>query len=482
MAGVQNNKVLGGPTHENTDEVSGNGELVPTKKYVVPMVMSSATKQRAPREEWREVALGDLIEIRHGFAFKGSSIHDEARGDILLTPGNFAIGGGFKGDRFKYYDGHVPDDFVLTEGDLLVTMTDLSKQSDTLGYPAFVPTSPIGHRYLHNQRLGKIRPKKAGEICSRFIYYVMCGSAYRQEVLASATGTTVKHTAPERIKQFRFKLPPLPEQRAIAHILGTLDDKIELNRRINETLEQMSRALYQSWFVDFDPVRAKMDGREPYFPSDLWRMFPERMEPSELGEIPEGWEVKSLDEIADYRNGLALQRFRPEGNEERLPAVKIAQLRAGKPDGDEWAKASITPDCIIDDGDVLFSWSGSLLVKVWCGGRAALNQHLFKVTSRQFPKWFCLHSTEAHLYAFQAIAAGKTTTMGHIKREHLKEAKCAVPGEALLAAVDGILAGLFSRVVSVNVESRELVMLRDNLLPKLLSGELRPSDLGKLHC
>ena len=111
------------------------------------------------RSDWREVTLGDLIDIKHGFAFKGASIHDEPQGDVLLTPGNFAIGGGFKGDRFKYYDGSVPEEFVLDEGDLLVTMTDLSKQSDTLGYPALVPASTNGRRYLHNQRLGKVLPK-----------------------------------------------------------------------------------------------------------------------------------------------------------------------------------------------------------------------------------------------------------------------------------------------------------------------------------
>ena len=213
-------------------------------------------RQSAGAEGWRETVLGDLIEIIHGFAFKGHFISDEPQEDVLLTPGNFAIGGGFKADKFKYYTGKVPSDFVLSEGDLIVSMTDLSKQSDTLGYPAFVPECREGKRYLHNQRLGKILLKDT-DVDARYIYYVMCGAAYRHEVLASATGTTVKHTSPGRIKQFRFRLPPLSEQRAIAHILGTLDDKIELNRRINETLEAMARALFKSWFVDFDPVRAK---------------------------------------------------------------------------------------------------------------------------------------------------------------------------------------------------------------------------------
>ena len=256
--------------------------IVETHKVRLPIEVGQ-DKNRCQDDEWREVALGDLIEIKHGFAFKGAGIHDEPRGDILLTPGNFAIGGGFKADKFKYYDGHVPDEFVLNEGDLLVTMTDLSKQSDTLGYPALVPSSHHGHRYLHNQRLGKIIPKGEQELCRRYIYYVMCGAAYRQEVLASATGTTVKHTAPDRIKQFRFKLPTLPHQRVIADILGAVDDKIELNRRMNETLKEIARALFRSWFVDLDPVRAKMDGRWqrgeslPGLPAELYDLFPERM-------------------------------------------------------------------------------------------------------------------------------------------------------------------------------------------------------------
>ena len=439
------------------------------------VVLQGVGNQSPNSDEWQEVALGDLVDIEHGYAFKGQFIADEPhdQSDILLTPGNFAIGGGFKGDKFKYFNGNTPEGFVLCPDDLLVTMTDLSKNSDTLGYPALVPSRTDKRRYLHNQRLGKIQLKGTNNVEIRYLYYVLCSRDYRNEILASSTGTTVKHTSPERIQQYRFLLPPLPEQRRIAHILGALDDKIELNWRMNQTLEAMARAIFQDWFVDFGPVRAKLEGRDPYLPPELWSRFPDRLVASELGEIPEGWEVKTLDEIADYRNGLALQKFRPAENEERLPVVKIAQLRAGKSDGSEWAKASVTPDCIIDDGDVVFSWSGSLLIKVWCGGPAALNQHLFKVTSRQYPRWFFLHCTESHLSAFQAIAAGKTTTMGHIKREHLREAKCAVPDTALLTAVDGILAEHLSKTVSAGIESRTLAAQRDALLPKLVSGELR---------
>jgi len=275
------------------------------------------------------------------------------------------------------------------------------------------------------------------------------------------------------IPNFELLIPPLPEQRAIAHILGTLDDKIELNRRMSETLEAMARALFKSWFVDFDPVRAKAEGRDPDLPQPLADLFPARLVGSELGEIPEGWEVKPLDEIAHFQNGLALQKYRPKEGEHRLPVVKIAQLRSGRADGGEWATENLKPECVIDDGDVVFSWSGSLLVKVWTGGRAALNQHLFKVTSADYPRWFFLDAILSHLPDFRRIAAGKATTMGHIQRHHLTSALCVAPDEDVLRAVGSLFSSLLERSASNDVQSRTLQTLRDALLPKLISGALR---------
>ena len=290
------------------------------------------------------------------------------------------------------------------------------------------------------------------------------------KLLVQATGSTFPNVSASQLASIPYPNLSAAEQRAIAHILGTLDDKIELNRRINETLEAMARALFKSWFVDFDPVRAKMAGRDTGLPKHLADLFPDRLVESEVGEIPEGWEVMALDTIADFRNGLALQRYRPQTRYERLPVVKIAQLRSGKTDSGEWATSDICPEFIIDDGDVVFSWSGSLMVMVWCSGRAALNQHLFKVTSTRFPKWFFLHNVRSHLANFQTIAAGKATTMGHIKRHHLSDAMCTVPDSRLLAAADGPLSAIFERSLSANIQSRTLASLRDTLLPKLISG------------
>ena len=155
-----------------------------------------------------------------------------------------------------------------------------------------------------------------------------------------------------------------------------------------------------------------------------------------------------------------------------------SQLRSGKANSGEWASATIKPDCVIEDGDVVFSWSGSLLVRTWCGGRAALNQHLFKVTSGRYPKWYYLHSILAHFPEFQRIAADKTTTMGHIRRHHLTDALCVVPPDYVLSRVSGVLDGLVERQVANEAESRTLVDLRDALLPKLVSGVLRVNAMN----
>ncbi len=275
--------------------------------------------------------------------------------------------------------------------------------------------------------------------------------------------------------------PPESSRRAIAHILGTLDDKIELNRRMSETLEAMAQALFKAWFVDFEPVRAKLEGRWqagqslPGLPAHLYHLFPDRLVDSELGQIPEGWEVKSLDEIARFLNGLALQKYPPTGNCS-LPVIKIAQLRAGHTDGADRASADIAPEYVVDDGDILFSWSGSLECVVWAGGKGALNQHLFKVLPNGYPRWLCYFGIHEHLEDFRHIAASKATTMGHIQRHHLSSAKLAVPPLDLLSAIDRYIFSFFEASWKQNLESRALAGLRDALMPKLIRGEMRVKD------
>ena len=314
-------------------------------------------------------------------------------------------------------------------------------------------------------------------VAPRYAYYAL------QEMYRSGRARLYEHHS-TGISNFQFEyfldqelvwLPSLPEQRAIAHILGTLDDKIELNRRMNETLEATARALFKSWFVDFDPDRAKAEGRDPGLPQPLADLFPARLVDSELGEIPEGWELKSLDEIARFLNGLALQKY-PPADGRSLPVIKIAQLRAGNTGGADRASADLDPDYVVNDGDILFSWSGSLECVLWAGGPGALNQHLFKVTSADYPRWLCYLGVHAHLDDFRHIAAGKATTMGHIQRHHLSDAKLAVPTKSLLDAMNTVIAPIIQSLWKRDVQSRVLAALRDTLLPNLISGELRVED------
>lgn len=334
-----------------------------------------------------------------------------------------------------------------------------------------------------------------------YLYYFCRLSKFRNYAKSRMEGTSGRQRVSwQALAEFEFDFPDKEIRKKAADMLKIFDDKIQLNTQTNQTLEAIAQAIFKSWFVDFDPVRAKAaalsEGKSEYEANlaamsvicgkdtselndteykALWQIaeaFPsELVENIEFDEVPKGWEVKSLDNIANYQNGLALQKFRPENNETFLPVVKIAQLRQGYADGEEKASADIKSECIIDNGDIIFSWSGTLMVDIWCGGKAALNQHLFKVTSNHYPKWFYYLWTKYHLAEFQRIAADKAVTMGHIKREHLSQALCIVPHTNFLQLVPSI-EGFIEKIILNRLENFKLAQTRDLLLPKLLSGEL----------
>jgi type I restriction enzyme S subunit len=420
------------------------------------------------KSDWPVVRLGDLIEIRHGYAFAGEFFRDEPPGDILLTPGNFAIGGGFKGDKFKYYVGQVPEDYVLEAGDLLITMTDLSKAGDSLGYPAIVPKS-IRVRYLHNQRLGKVLFLPGTAIAKEFLHYLLRSKAYRNEVLASATGSTVKHTSPERIKAFTFRLPPLAEQRAIAHTLGTLDDKIELNRRMNETLEATARAIFKSWFVDFDPIRAKMEGRWkrgeslPGLPAHLYDFFPNRLVDSELGEIPEGWRVASLQELAAIQGGKQLP------TEECKPFGTFPVFGANGIMG--YAERTTHEEFVIAFGRV-GAYCGSVC---WTYSGAWINNNASSVVPRRWPEFVLQSMLRAD---FGGLRTGSAQPF--IPNSSLASLQVVRPPEEVLDTFCSVVRPLRLKQQGSQNESRTLAAIRDALLPKLISGEIRVKDAEKL--
>lgn len=311
-------------------------------------------------------------------------------------------------------------------------------------------------------------------INSRYLAFVLRTPAYIQYLKANfISGAAIPRVVLRDFKRAELMVPPLQEQCEVAATLGALDDKIELNLKMNATLEAMARALFRDWFVDFGPTRAKTEGRAPYLSPDLWSLFPDRLD--DEGK-PEGWEERPLDEIADFLNGLALQKYPGEGEADSLPVIKIAELRNGVTGNSNRASRSVPPQYVVRDGDFLFSWSGSLLAKFWTGGEGALNQHLFKVTSDRYPAWFFSEWVQHHLEEFQVIAASKATTMGHIQRGHLKAAKTICPPDDVVTRMSEVVAPLINRIISNELECRTLAETRDLLLPRLMSGELRVSD------
>jgi type I restriction enzyme S subunit len=320
-----------------------------------------------------------------------------------------------------------------------------------------------------------------------FVYYVARHPEFRAYAKGRMEGTSGRQRVSwQAISDYEIPDFSNFERSGIGSVLSSMDNLISNNRRVNRALEAMVRTLFKAWFVDFEPVRAKMEGRWkrgeslPGLSAHLYDIFPDRLVESELGQIPEGWEMRSLDSIANYLNGLALQKYPPKSETEFLPVIKIAQLRAGNTNGADKASKQIKPEYVVVDGDVLFSWSGSLEVEVWNGGRGALNQHLFKVTSNEVPKWFYFFATRQHLSDFRAIAAGKATTMGHIQRKHLTDARIAIAPPESMKKFDAVIVSQFDQLVSNAQQSRSLAQLRDTLLPKLISGELRIPEAERI--
>ena len=293
-------------------------------------------------------------------------------------------------------------------------------------------------------------------IDSRFLCYCLKSPrVYNYISLNCVSGSALPRIILKDFKGVNIRVPSLDDQRRIASILSSLDRKIELNNKINADLEEMAQAIFKNWFVEFEPFK---DGK---------------FVDSELGMIPEGWKVERLTEIASNMNALAMQKFPPENNEDSLPVLKIKELGQGfcGPDSDR-CSCNIKDECKIHNGDVIFSWSGTLLVDVWCGGDCGLNQHLFKVTSKDYPKWFYYYWTKLHLQEFIHIAKDKAVTMGHIKRGHLEEALVAIPNNDSMEKAHELFEPILSKMISLRLENSRLSLLRDTLLPRLMSGEI----------
>ncbi len=422
--------------------------------------------------EWNYLQLGELCsKVTYGFTTPMPT--SQGKDDPYLVTAkdikdgkiNYATARRTTWDAFKTL---LTDKSRPNKGDVLLT------KDGSIGRLAICDRDDI----CINQSVALLQMN--GKAKSEFIKYLLESPHYQRKMEGDSDGTTIKHIYITRVDKMKVPFPPYKEQKAIAHILGTLDEKIELNKKHNQIIEDIAKTLFKSWFIDFDPVTAKAEGRSTGLPNEISDLFPDSFEDSEIGEIPSNWKIKSLDEIATYLNGLALQKYPSKGDSSDLPVIKIAQLRKGDSNNSDKCSSDIEEKYIIRDGDILFSWSGSLLVDIWTGGIGALNQHLFKVNSDIYKKWFIFHWTKFHLQEFQRIAKSKATTLGHIQRKNLSEAKIIVPPKDLMREINAIFDTLLKREINARLESKFLFQLRDTILPKLISGEISIPDAEKM--
>ena len=401
--------------------------------------------------EWKDYKLGDIVDFQNGFAFKSSDFRYDGKYKIIRIKE-------LKNGSVKFFEDTVSvsdepnqtmSKFLVNKGDVIFALTGdpVSKSN---------PNSWVGRvsLYMHNesaylnQRTCKITQR--GDVIPQYVFYYFRHYDNFYSLASKATGSASQaNISTKTLEDTEIKLPSLKVQTKIVNILSSLDEKIETNRKINVRLEALAQALFKSWFIDFEPFGGKM---------------------------PADWELKSLSGIANYLNGLAMQKYSPINNHDKLPVLKIKELGEGRiyDNSDFCSKANIGSDYIIENGDIIFSWSGTLLVKIWTGGKCGLNQHLFKVTSNQYPKWFYYFWTLHHNEEFKRIAKDKAVTMGHIKREELDKALVSVPPLDILHCISGIMDPIFNQLISTKLESARLSALRDTLLPKLMSGKLIP--------
>lgn len=388
---------------------------------------------------WKKCIIADLGTVVGG-ATPSTKKPDNYDGGTIawITPKDLA---GFSGRFISHGERNI------TEAGLHSCSTQIMPRHTIL----FSSRAPIGYvaiaenEVCTNQGFKSVVPNDNTDYM--FLYYLLLNN--RQNIEHMGSGTTFKEVSGKTMRGIEVCVPESKEEQIrISSMLSAIDDKIEENERINKNLLEQAQTIFDQEFLSLD-------------------------------SIPANWTKSSLLGIADYLNGLAMQKYRPAEGEQGLPVLKIKELRQGSCDANsELCSPSIKPEYIVHDGDVIFSWSGSLLVDFWCGGTCGLNQHLFKVTSKTYDKWFYYAWTNHHLQKFAAIAADMATTMGHIKREELSKAEVLIPSRPDYERIGSLLAPLYDLVISNRIENRKLASLRDELLPQLMTGQIDVSEVS----
>ena len=387
-------------------------------------------------KEWKEYNIGEICDTI-------SDTYDGNASNVVLINTSDVLEGKCLNHTFvpnKDLRGQFKKQFKKND----ILYSEIRPANKRYAFIDFEPTD-----YIASTKLMVIRSND--KVLPKFLYYILQSKEMietLQFLAESRSGTFPQITFSELAIQ-TILLPEVKEQNKIVNFLEALDSKIELNRRINGNLEQQAQALFNHYFIE---------------------------RPDLLGK----YKIGNLTEIANYLNGLAMQKFRPQIEENGIPVLKIKELGQGYTDASsDICSENIADEYKVHNGDVIFSWSGTLMVKIWCGGLCGLNQHLFKVSSEIYPKWFYYFWTKHHLNKFIRIAQDKAVTMGHIKRNDLEASEILIPQMDILAKLDAIISPLFSQIIEMKCENRNLAAIRDILLPQLMSGKLKINDLNR---
>lgn len=420
-------------------------------------------------KEWRKLSIEEVADVIGG-GTPSTKDPSNFNGEIpWITPKDLS---GYnnryilKGQRNISYKG-----LSKSNAKLIPAGTVLLTTRAPVGYVAIAANTLTTNQGFHS-----LIPHEG--YSSEFLYYLL--KANKEYLKSNASGTTFGELSGKVLKKLSFNFPPLPEQRAIAHILGTLDDKIELNRRMNETLEAMARALFKAWFVDFEPVRAKMEGRWkrgqslPGLPAHLYDLFPDRLVDSELGEIPEGWGIGKLEEAFEIIMGQSPPGSTYNENGDGLPFYQ------GRVDfGFRFPTRRIyctEPKRIAEPGDTLVSVRApvgdiNVALERCCIGRGiAAVRH--KTRSFSYTYYF-MQSLEMIFNNFEA----EGTVFGAISKKDFLSIRIILPPNQLIKKFEMIVNPFDNQIKQIESESRTLINLRDTILPKLMCGEIRIKDV-----
>jgi len=404
---------------------------------------------------WKDKKLSEL-----GSFNRGKSKHRPRNDSVLFDGGQYPLvqTGEVKGanlfidkHRAAYNDFGLSQSKLWPKDTLCITIAANIAETALLSYPMCFPDSIVG--FLADKE----------ESSELFMHYVF--TYIRRSIQSSASGSIQDNINIEYLTGLNFKIPEKGYQDKIVSVLSTIDKKIELNNKINTELEAMAKLIYDYWFVQFDFPDAN---GKPYKSSGGKMVYNEELK----REIPDGWEVGTLLNIATFANGIACQKYRPTEHEDFYKVIKIREMGAGFTEKSEFVSQNIPEKVVVNNGDILFSWSATLDVKIWTGGTGGLNQHIFKVTSSKYPRTYYYFEVLRYLQHFKMIAELRKTTMGHITQDHLKQSRISIAPNELINNLHQIIDPILNKVVKNSEENQNLTELRDWLLPMLMNGQV----------